>query len=44
MRMMVSTFEPHSIRRGHDGLLIEKKMGSSSRLSRHACGDGGGKF
>jgi hypothetical protein len=37
--MMVSlTVGPHSIRRGRDGLLIEQKMGLSSRLSRRAYG------
>jgi hypothetical protein len=37
------TVGPRSIRRGRDGLLIEQKMGLSSRLSRGAYGTRGGK-
>jgi hypothetical protein len=32
------TIGPRSIRRGRDGLLVEQKMGLSSRLGRHAYG------
>src|ERR1700722_9729657 len=39
MRMMISTLSSRDLfRRGRDGLLIEKKMGLSSRFSRHTCG------
>jgi hypothetical protein len=36
--MVSLTVGPHSIRRGRDGLLLEQKMGLSSRLSRRAYG------
>src|ERR1700727_3156555 len=44
MRMMVSTLSGRALfRRGRDGLLIEQKMGFSSRLGHRAYGINGRK-